>query len=338
MEMAKTPEKRVEQFIRSGQQAKAAALLCRLALSSAQKGDITKSEGFRDRLYELDGISLSHIVQVNEAIEAQKSKFLTPDYRCRWAPLFENLSDEEANAFFYALKTLDIESEQVILEQGQPNDKLFLIHQGTLKLVYADQDKDLLIGTLGPCDIFGQETFFSVNVGTFTVKTLSPVRLSFMSRATLESLKRKGNFSEASLKNACSTLPALAERLQKKGLDRRSHKRFKLKGELSFRILSASKKQNPGRVIRADLWDISKSGLCFYYTSKNSESARRLIGHTLGVKFNVPVNGQQKTIKVTGVVQGVANHPLDEYSVHFKLNRQFSDAAIKAIQRAAFSQ
>jgi CRP-like cAMP-binding protein len=330
-----TPEIQVEQFIQNGRNDKAVELLVKLALACARKGDIARSEGFRDRIYELDEMALMHIVKVNEAIEAQKDKLFTPDYRRQWAPIFEKLSAEEARAFFGALKTLDIESEHVVLEQGRPNDRLFLVNHGQLKVVYADQDKDLLVNTLGSRDIFGQETFFSINVSTVTVKTISPVHLSYMDRATLERLKGRGNLSEDNLKRACRTGLSLPERLRQKGLDRRSGKRIQLNLKISFQLLSSSRKAGMSRAITAELWDISTSGLSFYFGSKNRETVRSLIGHTIGVRFTVTIDGQPKTVAVTGIVHGVESHPLDEYSVHLKLKRHFSDAALKAIQQSA---
>jgi hypothetical protein len=60
-----------------------------------------------------------------------------------------------------------------------------------------------------------------------------------------------------------------------------------------------------------------------------------LLGRTLGVSFSLLVGGKYKDINVTGVVQGVDSHPLEEYSVHLRLNRNFSDRAIQTIQSIA---
>lgn len=335
METATAPETMVEHYIQDGRNDKAVELLVQLALGSARKGDFAKSERFRDWLYEVDDMALAHIVKVNEAIEAQKNKILTPDYRRRWRPLFENLLPDEATAFFGALKSVRIASEKEIIQKGRPNDKLFLVNQGRVKAVYADQDKDLLISMLGAGDIFGQETFFSINVSAITVRTLGLVQLSYMDRTTMEHIKSNGRFSEDNLRTACRFSLPLSERLRKKGLDRRTHKRFKLNTKVSFQLLSSVRKDGLSRAVTAELWDISKCGLSFYFGSKNRETVRNLIGHTIGVRFTVAIKGRPKTVAVTGVVHGVESHPLDEYSVHIKLKRNFSDAAIKAIQQAA---
>jgi hypothetical protein len=47
------------------------------------------------------------------------------------------------------------------------------------------------------------------------------------------------------------------------------------------------------------------------------------------------INGENKTITTTGVVQGVGSHPQEEYSIHLQLNRPFSDDAMKTIASLA---
>jgi hypothetical protein len=80
------------------------------------------------------------------------------------------------------------------------------------------------------------------------------------------------------------------------------------------------------------LWDISKGGLSFYFPSKNPRAVQSLIGQSIGVRFDLKFKGKVKTVALSGVVHGVQSHPLDEYSVHLKLNRQLSDTTIKAIE------
>ncbi len=333
--MSTALEAQVAQFIKAGQSEKAVHVLYQLALASAQAHDFVQAEVYRDQIYKVDAMALSSIVKVNEAIEAQKSKMLTQDFRRLWAPMFEKFSKEAAHAFFFNLKHLSCESEKLIIRQGRPNAKLYLIHHGHIKIIYADKDKELLIDTLGGGDIIGQDSFFSVNVSTVDVKTLTPVRLSYLDRATLDRLKANGQICEEEIDSACRFAASIADRLRRKGLDRRSEKRFNLHVKITFELLSSDSKNSLKRKITAELWDISKSGLSFYFQSKNRKAIRSLIGRTLGVRFNLDIEGQSKSVAVTGIVHGIESHPLDEYSVHLKLKRHFSDAVIQAIQKSA---
>ncbi len=328
-------EANVEKYIKAGQTEKAVELLYQLAIASAKKGRFQISEAYRDRLYEVDSMALSRIVSVNEVIEKQKSRLMPPDYRKLWASFFEKLSEEEANTFFFSLKTADVDSERIILRQGKPNDRLFLVQQGQLKAVYMDKEKELLLRKLDSGDIFGEDTFFSVNVCTATIKTLTPVRLSYIKYADLEQLGKKHEPLTSNLEKICTMGQSLTDVIRRKGIDRRSFKRYNLHCNVWFQLLETDNPKALNRSIAAELWDISKRGLSFYFQSKNREAVRNLIGRPLGVKFNLNIDGKNKTIATTGVVQGVDSHPLDEYSIHLQLNRAFSDDAMKTIARLA---
>jgi CRP-like cAMP-binding protein len=328
------PEAMIDHLVEAGQFEQASELLYQLAIENAKKRDFIKSEAFRDRLYEVDSMALTRIVEVNELIEHEKSRAITPDHRRLWARFFEGLSPEEANAFFFALKEEEFDSEALILQQGQRNDRLYLIDKGQLKQIYNNQEKEVLINRLGSGDIVGEDTFFSVNVCTASVKTLTQSRVKYLDRSDLERLKRDHALLDASLRKICCSGRSLFERLRQKGLDRRAFKRFNLNTKMVFQVLSV-KEAALRQAITAEMWDISKEGLSFYFQSKNKEAVRSLIGRTLGVRFQLTIAGEVKTLAVTGVVHGVESHPMEEYSVHLKLNRAFSDQAIKAIHLAA---
>ena len=329
------PEAKVEQYLERGQTAEAFEMLYKLAIYNARKKNFAQSEIFRDRLYEVDSSAVSRIIDVNEIIEAEKSKAITPDYRRLWSRLFAGLSPGEANALFLSLRKITIESETEILKQGQPNDSLYFIEDGHLKLIYRDRDKELLIQKMGGGDILGEDTFFSVNVCTFTAKTLTRVHLGILDQKTFQALKKKHDGFEFSLKKYCGSGRSVLSQLRQKGIDRRSFKRINLNTKVSFQLLDSNGAEAMQRSVTAELWDISKGGLSFYFQSKNREAVRNLIGRNVGVRFGLQVEGKSKTIALAGVVHGVQSHPLDEYSVHLQFNRRLSNTAIDTIEQIA---
>lgn len=324
------PEARVEQYLTAGQNDKAFALLYKLAVVSAKKRNFAASETFRDRLYEIDSMALSKIVEVNEIIEAEKDKAVTTDDRNLWTPLFEGLSAVQANDLFLSLKKETIEGGTLILEQGRTNDRLFFVDQGQVSMFYSDHEKEFLIARMGSGDTFGEDTFFSVNVCTASVKTLTRTHLRYIDKTALDKLKATHGSLESTLKKVCLSGRSIFNRLRQKGIDRRSFKRINLNTKISFQLLASNVSQ---RSVKAELWDISKGGLSFYFQSKNPRAVQSLIGQNIGVRFNLNVNGNTKAVALSGVVHGVQSHPLDEYSVHLKFNRQLSDTTIKAIDR-----
>ena len=127
----------------------------------------------------------------------------------------------------------------------------------------------------------------------------------------------------------------IADHLREKQIDRRASRRIHLNRKVAVQILTEESRHPMQRTFYADLWDISKNGLCFHLLSKNKESIRRLIGRSLGIRIKLELEGQFKVAAVTGMVQGVQNHHSHRYSVHMKLNPPFSDAALTTLERVA---
>jgi CRP-like cAMP-binding protein len=328
----------IEQYIRANQTEKAVKLLCETAIACARQKAFNKAEDYRDRLYEVDSMALSEIVKVNEAIEDEKSKAIGPGPKQLWHKFFDELSAEEVNAFFMALIHQDFESDQVILQQGKTNDRLFLVNKGRLKVVHENEEKEQLICQLESGSVFGDDTFFSVNVCTASVVALTNCRVSYFYRSQLDKLRSKHPFLGSNLEKTCKAGQSLFDHIRKKGIDRRVFKRINLQAKSLVQVLTSNAQNVLPRPIAAELWDISKNGLSFYIQSKNRESVRRLIGRNLGVTIQITVGGVRKQVTVTGVVHGVQNHPLDEYSIHLKLNREFSHKALQSLHHLAAMQ
>ena len=331
------PEALVAQYLTSGRPEKAFEMLYDLAVSCAKSKDFAASEAFRDRLYEIDSMALSKIVQVNEIIEEEKSKAITPDDRKLWSPLFEELSEIQANDFFIALSKETIESGTLILTQGHTNDRLFLLDQGQVGIFYSDPEKEFLIARMGSGDIFGDDTFFSVNVCTASVKALTRSHLRTIDKEAFEKLAVIHETMGSKLKKVCASRRSIFNRLRQKGIDRRSFRRINLNTKISFQLLSSGSPNAAQRSVKAELWDISKGGLSFYFQSKNPSAVQGLIGQSIGVRFELSMRGKIKPVALAGVVHGVQSHPFDEYSVHLKFNRQLGDTTIRAIEWIANS-
>ena len=234
------PEAMVEHYLRNSQTDKAFGLLYKLAVYSAKKKDFVRSEEFRDRLYEVDSSALSPIIEVNEIIEAEKNKAVTPDVRRIWSRFFQELPPNEANTLFLSLKKQTIASEAEILQQGQMNDNLYFIDSGQVKLLYRDAEKELFIQKLGSGDVFGEDTFFSVNVCTFSVKSLTRVQLGILDRATFLKLKNTNSLQESKLRKICGNGRSIINQLRQKGIDRRAFKRINLHVKVGFQLLSSN--------------------------------------------------------------------------------------------------
>ena len=62
---------------------------------------------------------------------------------------------------------------KTVYHQGDLNNRLFFVNQGQLKTVHQSEDKEILIKSLTEGSIFGEDSFFSINVCTTSVVTMT---------------------------------------------------------------------------------------------------------------------------------------------------------------------
>jgi CRP-like cAMP-binding protein len=327
----------VDQYIDENKTDDALNLLCKTAIDLARNQRFDEAETCRDRLYEVDSTALSAIIKVNEVIENEKSRAISTDFRQTWAHILEPLTAEEAYALNSALKSVHLPPDHAVIEQGRANNRLFFVNSGRLKMLCRIGDKDILLKNMGMGAIFGQETFFSINVCTHTITTLSRAELSCLEKKRLVALQAKFPHLYSNLeKILCNQGRRTAhDCLSSNGIERRNHKRYRLSVRIRARLLTPNADKTTGPPINGEMWDISKCGLSFYYKSKDEKSVQRLLGRTLCVRFSLKGGSCTRPIVVTGTVRGLQKYPMDKYSVHLRLNRSFSDAAVKTISKIA---
>jgi CRP/FNR family transcriptional regulator, cyclic AMP receptor protein len=323
----------IHRYIDANETDKAVTTLCRMAVACARKAKFPQAEAFRDLLYEVDSTALVAIMKVNEFIENEKRKRHKPNIRRLWPSFFKNLPGDEAEAFLLALQVLELTDDAMVLEQSHSNDRLYLINQGRLKVVFENRGREMLIRHLDKGQLFGEDTFFSVNVCTASVVTMSPVHLSYLDQPRFKRLLEKYPAFEGRLLEICRSRKSTYDYLRELNIDRRATRRIHLQSKVMVQLLTGESQRPMQRTLSADLWDVSKNGLCFYISSKNREAVRRLIGRTLGVRIKLNVEDKPRLAAVTGEVQGVQQHPLNQYSVHMKLNPPFSDKAMAIIRQ-----
>ena len=184
-------EAKVKQLIADGATQDAVNLLAQMAIICAGDNDFERAERYRDWLYEVDSMAISAIVLVNEKMEIAKSKYLQADQGILWKKFVTGLPSDEANAFFFALTEMEVTADHILLTQGEPNNRLYFINQGRLKIYYDSEQKQVMIREIGPGQILGEETFFGVNVCTLSAATLTRVRCAYLTRERLDNLKQR---------------------------------------------------------------------------------------------------------------------------------------------------
>lgn len=325
-------EKRVDELVSQERRDEAVKLLFKLIVQHAKSKNFVKADALREKLFEVDSMALNEIIKSAEIIEEEKSEALDPNHREIWAPLYETLDTEEANAFFFSLKSIEFESDEPVFEQGEKNNRLYFINQGQLKLVYSQDGTEKLIATLGPGDIAGQDTFFSISVCTTSLAALSRARLLYLDPETFADWQEHQPSLVSKIESYCAKVPKPHDLLRKKGQDRRRYKRIKVTGPVLFQVLGRG--GTPiGKPYKGDLADVSAGGLSFFIKTANRKNALSLLGRKLRIKFGIPIGKRRIETTQEGTISGVINHLFSDYSIHMGFDQLLSPELIRDVER-----
>ncbi len=323
--------KSVDELVGKNDSEAAVKLLFDLIVKYAKGKKFTQAEVLRQKLYDVDSMALTEIVRSGEIIEEEKSESIDQDHLDIWPALYDTLTKEEANALYYAMKEAVYDADKIIIKQGKLNSNLYFIMQGEVKIVYRQDDREMLLTRLGAGNIAGEDTFFSITVCTTSMISLTRVKLTYLEKNILTKWKDEFPAIESKLHNYCLSLEKTHDLLKKKGMDRRAQKRVNISGKATIQLLNASKKPI-GKAFRGNLSDISVGGLSLFITTSKKETASLLIGRNLNVKFIIPGSEPQQKVDQNAVVIGVHYHLNNEYSIHMKFESKLSDKIIEDVE------
>ncbi len=324
-------EKLVGQHIANGDTDAAVKLLFKMIVKCAEEKNFPQAEKLRERLLEVDPMALDEIISSAEIIEEGKSQSLDPIHMQIWSRLYDVLDTEEKNDLFYSMKDLVLGINEAVFSQGKLDTNLYFINQGQLKMIYQDKAGDVLLYTLGPGQLAGQENFFSNTVCTTSLITLSNVNIKFLTKDTLLNWKKELPALEQKLIDFCDGFPSATKLLQSKKMDRRILKRVKLSGKGLINLLN--KAGEPiGKSFKGALSDISTGGLSFEIRISKEDTARLLLGRRISIALNVSKNIASPMIEQKGVIVGVYPFPFEDYSIHVKFDNKLDPAVINSIE------
>ena len=324
-------ENLLETYIKEDKKDLAVELLFELITQHAKARDFSKAEALRERLFEVDSMALSVIVKSAEIIEAEKMADINPIHIDTWKDLYEELTREETIALYYEMQTAIFEAEEIIFHQGEINSNLYFIDTGRLNMVYRKGDHGILLKSLGPGDIAGEDTFFTRSTCTTSLIAHSRVELKFLEKSVLQKWQGDAPNLNNKLHDYCLKLKPLKDLLEKKKLERRAHKRYAISGDAIVRI-----KDTPeGKSFKADLSDISASGASFVMNT-SPQSADFLLGCQLSLKFMLP---KANTLRIdqNGTIVGVHSQLFNEYLINVKWDQLLSDSTMATIKSSPIS-
>jgi ATP-binding cassette subfamily B protein len=145
--------------------------------------DLVKAGGLYQHLYEEQMLYLhgGGVVRVGVDVE-----------RLRLVPLFAHLPPEALEAIAERFMLERFAAGQVVVRQGDPGDKLYLVSRGQLDVVKEDGATEQHLSTLGRGNFFGEMALLTNEPRNATIRTITPTQFYSLAaedfRALLERL------------------------------------------------------------------------------------------------------------------------------------------------------
>jgi nitroimidazol reductase NimA-like FMN-containing flavoprotein (pyridoxamine 5'-phosphate oxidase superfamily) len=102
--------------------------------------------------------------------------------------VFRDLPASDLATVAGRLQSMSVEPGAVVVRQGAPADKFFIIVEGEVDIVREDDGEEKTINTLGPGDYFGEVAILRDSSRIATVKAKTQTTLLAMDRDSLKSL------------------------------------------------------------------------------------------------------------------------------------------------------
>jgi len=325
-------EKIIDQYLQENNTQAAVQLLVNLIKKKARERKFGQAETLRERLFDIDAMALEAIVKTGEIIDAEKNNAIDKDHLETWAGLYGKLTQEEANALFYAMKLEQFPANHMVFKQGEMRSRLYLIDEGRLKMFYRQADRAILLKELGPGDLFGEDAFFFADAFcTTSVITASNVKLRVLIKDDLDKMGQKTAGLEAKLNDYCKNLESIADLLKAGNLERRVDERLNLPAKVLVQILDAANKPE-AKPFRGELLDISVSGLAFLMKTTQKASSM-LLGRSLKMKLTFEELASDLKINCIGLVVAVNSQPFNEYAIHAEFDRNLDSDVLKELEK-----
>jgi CRP/FNR family transcriptional regulator len=124
--------------------------------------------------------------------------------------MFAALDPEAAAALQASMDTLSLGRGQILFNEGERGDRLYVITEGKMKLGHASSDgRESLLAVLGPAELLGELSLFDPGPRTATATALTETSLMGLGHAALRPwLTGRPEVAEA-------LLQALAQRLRR---------------------------------------------------------------------------------------------------------------------------
>jgi CRP-like cAMP-binding protein len=166
---------------------------CRVVLDPEERKRVT--EAFEQKFPSLadslsSSISFFRISPTQlQFIDASRGEGSATDFhRDLVYSVFHDLPEQEAESLAAQLQTLEVGAGDVIVRQGAPADKFFIIIDGEVEVIREDDGEARTLATLKPGQFFGEIAILRNTPRMATVKAVTPTTLFAMERNDFQGL------------------------------------------------------------------------------------------------------------------------------------------------------
>lgn len=315
-------EKEADALAEKGDKDAAFKLYLELIAGQASKQDFEKADALKDKMAEIDSMALTEIYKAEEIIEKEKAKFIDEDYLKQWDVIYGQLSPDETNALFYAMKPESFEPDGTVFSQGELSSRLYFIDDGEFRLTYTLGEDEIEICTLGSGKIAGSDTFFSHTVSTSSMSAATGAALHYIEKSVMGKWKESLPALEAKLRDICMKQEKTSAIVGENGLDRRANKRVNLSGGFVAKIFDDSGAPT-GNPVKGDLATLSAGGLSFL-SKIPKDAVADLMNRNLRMVFNLPTKKGPQKMDMTGRIVAIHYRMENDFSVHVKFDKKLS--------------
>lgn len=127
---------------------------------------------------------------------------------------FKHLSDAERAEVEACAVLRNYPKDRIIVNKGDEANALYVLIEGELAVFLADEDdeREIILNTLGPGDYFGELGLLGEEQRTASVKTLSPAKIACIEReAFLAFVAARPEFALDMIRNLVKRVTALSE-------------------------------------------------------------------------------------------------------------------------------
>lgn len=324
-----TQENPAPENIAQNKEAKIQKLFAELK-TAAENLEFAKADALREEIIATDPSALTQIIKSAEIIEEHKSANLDKDHLAIWNDLYQDLTEEETNALFYALKSAIIPPQKRILSHGGYNDKLFFIDKGQVTIFYPKDGKNLVLAQLGRGDLIGEYTFSTISLCSASAATTTEVQLKYLEGRATEKWAEEQPALLDKLISFCRKYGKVDDIITQKKLEKRNHPRYDIQGKVKSTLLTKEGKKTQ-HIISGILSNLSLVGCCFEIHLSKRDQAKALLARHFYYEIEFEINSKPVRFSAIGKIVRVAFHLHNDYSLHVKFVKPINSKIIDLV-------